>query len=75
MLVLLFVTAGYSISFAQTTPKGDTPTLEELTVIFDKMMLAIKNVKTAKFRMVKNERYDGKIVKSDQLVKQHVKYI
>lgn len=72
ILILLFVTVGYSISFAQTTPKGETPTLEELTVIFDKMMLAIKNVKTAKFRMVKNERYDGKIVKSDQLVKQHV---
>jgi outer membrane lipoprotein-sorting protein len=72
-LLLLFVSTGYSTSFAQLTPKGDVPTLEEMTVIFNKMMAAIKSVKTAKFRMVKIERYDGKIIKSDQLVKQNTK--
>ncbi len=70
--ILLFVSVCYTTSFAQLTPKGDVPTLEEMTIIFDKMMVAISNVKTAKFRMVKNERYDGKIVQSDQLVKQNV---
>jgi LysM repeat protein len=70
--ILLIVSGWYSTSFAQLTPKGAVPTLEEMTIIFDKMMAAIKNVKTAKFRMVKNERYNGKIVYSDQLVKQNV---
>ena len=71
ILVLIFA-VGYSKSYAQLTPKGDVPTLEEMTVIFEKMMESIKNVKTAKYRLIKNERYNGKIVQSEQIVKQQV---
>ena len=72
-LVFLFISTSISTSFGQLTPAGATPTLEELTIIFDKMMVAIKNIKTIKFRMVKNERYDGKVVESEQTCKQNVK--
>jgi hypothetical protein len=47
-------------------------TPEELGVLVEQMMTNIKAVKTAKFRFVKNERYDKKIVKSEQLVKLNV---
>ncbi len=72
IVLLLFFAVGYSKSYAQLTPKGDVPTLEEMTVIFEKMMESIKNVKTVKYRLVKNERYNGKIVQSEQIVKQQV---
>lgn len=66
-IILLAVIASINLtSFAQLTPAGATPTAEELDVIFNKMMAAIKNVKTAKFTFIKNERYNGKIVESKQ---------
>jgi outer membrane lipoprotein-sorting protein len=72
IVLVLFFAIGYSKLYAQLTPKGDAPTLEEMTVIFEKMMEAIKNVKTVKYRLVKNERYNSKIVQSEQIVKQQV---
>lgn len=72
-LISLLISTNITTSFAQLTPAGATPTMEEMTIIFEKMMTAIKNIKTVKFRMVKNERYEGKIVESDQICKQRVK--
>jgi outer membrane lipoprotein-sorting protein len=47
-------------------------TEEELGQLVEQMMVSVRTVKTAKFRFVKNERYEGKIVKSEQLVKLNV---
>lgn len=71
IILTLFIAIICSTVFAQTPFKApETP--EELSELVEAMMKNIRAVKTAKFRFVKNERYDGKIVKSEQLVKQNV---
>ena len=40
--------------------------------VFEKMITSINNIKTIKFRFEKNERYEGKMIESTQLVKQQV---
>lgn len=67
MILLVAVTFIGLAGKAQLTPAGETPTKEEFTVIYNKMLEAVKNAKYTKFRMVKNERYEGKIVKSNQI--------
>ncbi len=65
--LFLFVTvlsASYSVS-AQTMPTH--------VELFDKMMASIANVKTLRFRLVKNERMiSGKMAPGDQQVKMNV---
>jgi len=61
----------YSSIFAQENFKVPA-TQEELGQLVEQMMTNIRAVKTAKFRFVKNERYEKKIVKSEQLVKLNV---
>lgn len=49
-------------------------TLPTNTELFDKMMASIANVKTLKFRLIKNERMiGGKMAPGDQTVKMNVK--
>lgn len=47
-------------------------TEEELGHLVEQMMTSVRGVKTAKFKFVKNERYEGKIVQSEQIVKLNV---
>jgi len=72
-IILTFCIAAISCSntFAQENFKAPA-TPEELGVLVEQMMTSIRGVKTAKFRFVKNERYEKKIVKSEQLVKINV---
>lgn len=59
------------ISFSSLVLAQPMPTHTEL---FDKMMNAISNVHTLKFRLIKNERMaDGKMSPGDQVVKMNVK--
>ena len=66
-LLLMFVSIGTTSLFSQ-----NAPTVEEYGEIIEKMMTEIKSLKTLKYTFIKNERYEGKIVESEQLVKQNV---
>lgn len=72
LLTLFFGFTSYTLSFAQTDPAPNITSKEEMMIVFNKMTNAIKNVKTAKYRLIKNERYNNKIVQSNQIVKQHM---
>jgi outer membrane lipoprotein-sorting protein len=56
---------------AQTDFKVPT-TDEELGQLVEQMMTSVRGVKTAKFKFIKNERYEGKIIQSEQTVKLNV---
>jgi outer membrane lipoprotein-sorting protein len=71
IILTLCIAIMYSNIFAQENFKVPS-TQEELGQLVEQMMTNIRAVKTAKFRFVKNERYEKKIVKSEQLVKLNV---
>lgn len=50
------------LGFSQTT----TPTYEEAVEVFEKMNKSVKAIKTMECKFLKNERYQGKIIKSEQ---------
>lgn len=58
-------------SFAQNNFKVPE-TEEELGQLVEDMMKSIRAVKTAKFTFLKDERYEGKVIKSEQTVKLNV---
>lgn len=68
IILLSSVLAISSLSFSQT----HAPTMEEYADVIEKMKVSIAAIKTISFDFVKNERYEGKIVKSKQFVKQNV---
>lgn len=53
---------------AQTAP----PTYEEFVDVIEKMNKTVKSIKTMKCRFLKNERYKGKIIVSEQTFKLNV---
>mgnify|MGYP003869910657 CR=1 FL=1 len=66
-LIFLFIAFSLAVASVSAQPM---PTHTEL---FDKMMVSIANVKTLKFRLVKNERMNnGKMAAGDQQVKMQV---
>jgi len=71
IILTLCIAIVYSSIFAQENFKLPE-NQEELGVLVEQMMTNIRGVKTARFRFVKNERYEKKIVKSEQLVKMNV---
>jgi len=71
IILTLCIAIVYSSIFAQENFKVPE-NQEELGVLVEQMMTSIRGVKTARFRFVKNERYEKKIVKSEQLVKMNV---
>ena len=65
------------ISFTTLLAQEEEPTMnvtskEEMTLVFNKMEKAIKNVKSAKFRLVKKERSNEKYSQFDESIKQNV---
>ncbi len=54
-------------------PTPNVTSKEEMTLVFTKMEKAIKNVKSAKFRLVKKERWNEKYSQIDESIKQNVK--
>jgi hypothetical protein len=60
--------------FAQDQePTTNVTSKEEMTLVFTKMEKAIKNIKSAKFRLVKKERWNKKYSQIDESIKQNVK--
>lgn len=70
--ILLLGFTSYATTFAQADPIPNITSKEEMMIVFNKMMNAVKNVKTTKYRLLKYERYNGKIVQSNQIVKQNM---
>lgn len=70
--ILLLGFTSITTVFAQADPVPNITSKEEMMIVFNKMTDAIKNVKTAKYRLIKNERYNGKIVQSNQMIKQNM---
>jgi len=70
-ILTLFTGIMCSAISAQTAFKAPETT-EELGQLVEKMMTNIRAVKTAKFKFIKIERYEGKMVNSEQFVKLNV---
>lgn len=64
LLTLALLIVGNSM-ISQTT----TPTYEECVDVIEKMNKSVKAIKTMKCKFLKNERYNGKIVVSEQIFK------
>jgi outer membrane lipoprotein-sorting protein len=68
LLISLFFYSG----FAQTNFDAESLSDADLEKLVEQMMSNIKSIKTAKYRLVKTERYEGKNIKSEQLIKQNI---